>query len=205
MGQTVGFIANQTKVKAGCFDIDASDKFARFVDIIDCYNIPMITLTDTPGFVPGKAQEQGGIIRHGAKTLEAAYRATVPKIQVVLRKQIGGAGLPMGLNLFNLDMNLYWPTYDYGIMDPTASCKIIMKSQMKADPEHAEQILSDAVKEFTEARTPYAMAGHMWADDIIEPNQTRMYLIKALEMLQNKNPDLIQIPERKKKHSVSPR
>ncbi len=205
MGETVGFIANQTMVKSGCFDIDASDKFARFVDLLDCYNIPMITLTDTPGFMPGKAQEHGGIIRHGAKTLEACYRATVPKIQVVLRKNVGGACLPMGWNLFNLDLNLYWPTFDYSIMNPVSACKVIMKSKMKQDPEHAQEMLDEAVKEFEDARTPYAMCGHMFADDIIEPNQTRMMLIKALEMLRNKNPELIPIPERRKKHSVSPR
>lgn len=205
MGETVGFIINNTEEKAGCFDIDASDKFARFVDILDCYNIPMITLTDTPGFLPGKNQELGGIIRHGAKTLEAAYRATVPKIQVVLRKNVGGACLPMGYNLFNLDVNLYWPSYDYGIMNPESACKIIMKRKMKADPEHADQILNDAIKEFTEARTPYSMCAHMWADDIIEPNETRMRLIKALELLRNKNPKMIPVPERDKKHSVSPR
>ena len=205
MGETVGFIANQPKVKAGCFDIDASDKFARFVDILDCYNIPMIALTDTPGFLPGKEQEHGGIIRHGAKALEASFRATIPKIQVVLRKQIGGAGMPMGWNLFNLDMNLYWPTLDYGLMDPKSACRFIAKRRMKDDPEHAKEILKEAVDEFLDARTPYAMAGHLWADDIIEPCETRMYLIKALEMLRNKDADLLQIPERKKKHAVSPR
>ena len=205
MGETVGFIANQPKVKAGCFDIDASDKFARFTDILDCYNIPMITLTDTSGFLPGKAQEHGGIIRHGAKALEAAYRATVPKIQVVLRKQIGGAGMPMGWNLLNLDMNLYWPTLEYGLMDPKSACRFIAKQRMKQDPEHADEILREAMEEFVNARTPYAMAGHLWADDIIEPCETRVYLIKALEMLKNKNPDLLQIPERKRKHAVSPR
>lgn len=205
MGETVGFIANQTKVKAGCFDIDASDKFARFVDILDCYNIPMITLTDTPGFVPGKNQEHGGIIRHGAKTLEAAYRATVPKIQVVLRKQVGGGGLPMGFNTFALDLNLYWPTFDYGIMNPRSACEIIMKSEMKKHPERAEEILKEAMDEFTEARTPYAMCEHMWGDDIIEPNETRKVLIRALEMLRNKRPELIPVPNRKKKHAVSPR
>lgn len=205
MGETVGIIANQPKVMAGCFDIDASDKFARFVDIIDCYNIPMITLTDTPGFVPGVAQEHGGIIRHGAKTLEAAYRATVPKIQVVLRKMVGGAGLPMGFNMYALDYNLYWPTFDYGIMNPRSACEVILASQIKKHPEQKEELLAAAIKEFTEARTPYAMCEHMWADDIIEPNETRKMLIRALEMLRNKNPDLIQVPNRKKKHSISPR
>ena len=205
MGETVGFIANQAKVKAGCFDIDSSDKFARFVDILDCYNIPIITLTDTPGFLPGREQELGGIIRHGAKALEAIFRATVPKIQVVLRKQIGGGGLPMGLNLLNLDLNLYWPTLNYGIMNPESACRIITRRRRREDPEHAEDILRRAVEEFEQARTPYAMAGHLWADDIIEPNQTRRYLIRALELLRSKNPDLEQIPQRRKKHTVSPR
>ena len=190
---------------AGCFDINASDKFARFTDILDCYNIPMITLTDTSGFLPGKAQEHGGIIRHGAKALEAAYRATIPKIQIVLRKQIGGAGMPMGWNLFNLDLNLYWPTLEYGLMDPKSACRLIVKQRMKQDPEHAEDILQEAIEEFVNARTPYAMAGHLWADDIIEPCETRMYLIKALEMLRHKDSDLVSIPERKRKHAVSPR
>lgn len=205
MGETVGFIANQTKYLAGCFDLDASDKFARFVDLIDAYNIPMVTLTDTPGFLPGKAQEHGGIIRHGAKTLEAAYRATVPKIQFVLRKMVGGAGLPMGFNLFALDANFYWPTYDYGIMNPRSACEIITKSARQKDPAHADQILNDAIKEFVDARTPYAMAAHMWADDIIEPNQTRKVLIRTLELLRHKNPALIQVPNRDKKHPVSSR
>ena len=205
MGETVGFIANQPKVKAGCFDINASDKFARFTDILDCYNIPMITLTDTSGFLPGKDQEQGGIIRHGAKALEAAYRATVPKIGVVLRKQIGGAGMPMGWNLFNLDMNLYWPTLEYGLMDPKSACRFIARRRMAAEPERAEEILQENVEEFINARTPYAMAGHLWADDVIEPSETRMYLIRGLEMLKQKSSELIQIPERKKNHAVSPR
>lgn len=205
MGETVGFIANQAKVKAGSFDIDSSDKFARFVDILDCYQIPVITLTDTPGFLPGRDQEHGGIIRHGAKTLEAIFRATVPKIQVVLRKQIGGGALPMGMNLFNLDMNLYWPTLNYGIMDPRSACEIITAKQRKQDPEHGEEILKEAIRTFTEARTPYAMAGHLWADDIIEPNQTRMYLIRALEMLRGKNQKPASFTECEKKHSVSPR
>ena len=205
MGETVGFIANQPMVKAGCFDIDASDKFARFTDILDCYNIPMITLTDTSGFLPGKDQEHGGIIRHGAKALEAAFRATVPKIGVVLRKQIGGAGMPMGWNLFNLDMNLYWPTLEYGLMDPKSACQFIAKRKMAEEPERAEEILQENIEEFVNARTPYAMAGHLWADDVIEPSETRMYLIRGLEMLKKKNPDLVQIPERKKKHAVSPR
>lgn len=205
LGETVGWIANQPKVKAGCFDIDASDKFARFVDILDCYNIPIITLTDTAGFLPGKEQEHGGIIRHGAKTLEAVFRATVPKIQVVLRKQIGGAGMPMGLNLWNLDMNLYWPTLDYGLMNARSACQFITRQRVKEDPEHREEILQEAMEEFIGARTPYAMAGHLWADDIIEPNETRIYLIQALEMLRNKNLDLLPIPERKRKHGVSPR
>lgn len=205
MGETVGFLANQPKVKAGCFDINASDKFARFVDILDCYNIPIIMLTDTSGFLPGKEQEHGGIIRHGAKALEAAYRTTVPKIQVVLRKQIGGAGLPMGWTPLNLDINLYWPTLEYELMHPKSACKFIVRRKMEEDPEHAEEILQAAMDEYINARTPYAMAGHLWADDIIEPNETRMYLIKALEMLKNKNPDLIAIPERKRKHSISPR
>lgn len=205
MGETVGFIANQTRVKAGCFDIDASDKFARFVDILDCYNIPIITLTDTAGFLPGKDQEHGGLIRHGAKALEAVYRTTVPKIQIVMRKQIGGAGMPMGWNLFNLDLNLYWPTLEFGLMDPESACRFIVKQKIKKDPENEKKILEEAIQEFVEARTPYAMAGHLWADDVIEPGDTRIYLIKALEMLQNKNPELVQIPERKKKHAVSPR
>lgn len=205
MGETVGIIANQPKNMAGCFDINASDKFARFVDILDCYNIPMITLTDTPGYLPGKAQEHNGIIRHGAKALEAAYRATVPKIQVVLRKQVGGAGLPMGFNTFALDYNLYWPTFDYGIMNPRSACEVIMASRIKADPEHKEEILKEAVEEFINARTPYEMCAHLWADDIIEPNETRKLLIRALEMLRNKNPEMIPVPNRKKKHHISPR
>jgi acetyl-CoA carboxylase carboxyltransferase component len=205
MGETVGLIANQTNVNAGCFDIDASDKFARFVDILDCYNITIITLTDTPGFRPGKNQEHGGIIRHGAKTLEAVYRATVPKIQVVLRKQFGGAALPMGFNLFALDVNLYWPTFNYGIMDSKVACKIILSSKIKAHPEQEEELLAEAVAEFEDARTPYAMCEKMFADDIIEPNETRKVLIKVLEMLRNKNPELIPVPNRKTKHPVSPR
>lgn len=205
MGEPVGFIANQSQVKAGCFDIDASDKFARFVDILDCYQIPIITLTDTPGFLPGKDQEHGGIIRHGAKTLEAIFRATVPKIQIVLRKQIGGGALPMGMNLLNLDMNLYWPTLNYGIMNPRSACEIITAKKRRENPEHEEEILKEAIRIFTEARTPYAMAGHLWADDIIEPNQTRMYLIRALEMLKKKNEEPVSFAERRKKHAVSPR
>ena len=113
--------------------------------------------------------------------------------------------MPMGWNLFNLDMNLYWPTLEYGLMDPKSACQFIAKRKMAEEPERAEEILQENIEEFVNARTPYAMAGHLWADDVIEPSETRMYLIRGLEMLKKKNPDLVQIPERKKKHAVSPR
>lgn len=205
-GQSVGIIANQPKVLAGCIDINASDKMSHFINTCDCYNIPLIYLVDTPGYLPGTNQEHGGIIRHGAKAVYATANATVPKIQVVVRKAFGGANISMGGNLMNMDANFLWPSFNFGIMSPEAACKIIVGSKMReaATPEEAAEIMKNCQTEFTETRTWQAQAGYFDTDDVIEPNQTRRLLIKSLKMLKNKDREMVLLQHPKKRHGINP-
>lgn len=185
-GQPVGIIGNQPAVLAGVLDIDSSDKGARFVRFCDAFNIPLITFEDVPGFLPGKNQEFGGIIRHGAKLLYAYAEATVPKITVITRKAYGGAYDVMNSKHIRGDINYAWPTAEIAVMGPRGAAEIIFKKEIVAakDPE---KMLAEKEQEYREKfANPYTAAERGYVDDIIEPKQTRPRLIKALEMLSTK-------------------
>jgi propionyl-CoA carboxylase beta chain len=185
-GRSVGILANQPAVLAGVLDIDASDKAARFVRFCDCFNIPIITLEDVPGFLPGLAQEQGGIIRHGAKLLYAYAEATVPKITVVTRKAYGGAYIVMSSKHLRGDINLAWPTAELAVMGPDGAINVLYRKEL-AEADDADETRAKLVQEYRDTlANPYVAASWGYLDDVIEPSQTRPRLINALEMLQNK-------------------
>ena len=189
-GSTVGIVANQPNEVAGVLDIDASDKGARFVRFCDAFNIPVITLVDVPGFMPGSAQEQGGIIRHGAKMLYAYSEATVPKITVILRKAYGGAYIVMGSKELRCDVNLAWPTAEIAVMGPDGAVNVIARRDIAAadDPDAKRQeLVADYRAQFA---NPYVAANRGYVDDVIDPRDTRARVIDALEMLANKVDDL---------------
>ena len=183
---TVGVVANQPKVLAGCLDIDASDKAARFVRFCDAFNIPIITLEDVPGFLPGTSQEWGGIIRHGAKLLYAYAEATVPKLTVILRKAYGGAYDVMSSKHIRGDYNVAWPTGEIAVMGADGAVEIIHRKRI-ANSRNAEQERQRLTEDFNEKfANPYTAAALGYLDDVIEPNQTRSKLCRALEMLLDK-------------------
>jgi len=185
-GQPVGIVAQQPLVLAGVLDIDSSDKAARFVRFCDCFNIPIITFVDVPGFLPGVRQEHGGIIRHGAKLLYAYCEATVPKITVITRKAYGGAYDVMNSKHVRGDINYAWPTAEIAVMGVDGAVNIIFKDQIEGsdDPEATRRTLvADYQEKFT---NPYVAAARGFIDDVIEPRQTRPKLISALQMLRNK-------------------
>ena len=189
-GSTVGIVANQPNELAGVLDIDASDKGARFVRFCDAFNIPIITLVDVPGFMPGTAQEQGGIIRHGAKMLYAYTEATVPKITIILRKAYGGAYIVMGSKELRCDVNLAWPTAEIAVMGPDGAVNVIARRDIAAadDPDAKRQeLVADYRDQFA---NPYVAANRGYIDDVIDPRDTRARVIDALEMLANKVDDM---------------
>ncbi len=185
-GATVGVVANQPKMLAGCLDIDASDKAARFVRFCDAFNIPLITLEDVPGFLPGTNQEWGGIIRHGAKLLYAYAEATVPKLTVILRKAYGGAYDVMSSKHIRGDYNVAWPSAELAVMGAEGAVQIIHRRRLQnaRDSEgERERLIDDFQETFA---NPYKAAALGYLDDVIEPNQTRDRLCKALSMLTDK-------------------
>ena len=185
-GYSVGIVANQPMVLAGVLDIDASEKAARFVRFCDCFNIPIIVFEDVPGFLPGKDQEYGGIIRRGAKLLYAFCEATVPKITVVTRKAYGGAYCVMNSKHIRADLNLAWPTAEIAVMGPEGAVNIIFRREL-AEAEDPDARRAELVEEYRrELANPYIAAQRGYIDDVIEPSQTRPRLINALNMLQNK-------------------
>ena len=189
VGSTIGIVANQPNELAGVLDIDASDKGARFVRFCDAFNIPIITLVDVPGFMPGSAQEQGGIIRHGAKMLYAYTEATVPKITIILRKAYGGAYIVMGSKELRCDVNLAWPTAEIAVMGPDGAVNVIARRDIAAadDPDAKRQeLVADYRDQFA---NPYVAANRGYIDDVIDPRDTRARVIDALEMLANKVDD----------------
>ncbi len=185
-GRAVGIVAQQPMVLAGVLDINSSAKGARFVRFCDCFNIPLITLEDVPGFLPGVGQEHGGIIRHGAKLLYAYCEATVPKVTVITRKAYGGAYDVMSSKHVRGDINYAWPTAEIAVMGPDGAVNIIYRDEIAkaADPEATRQKLTNEYREHF--ANPYVAASRGYIDDIIEPRDTRARLIAALEMLQNK-------------------
>ena len=185
-GRSVGVVANQPAVLAGVLDINASAKAARFVRFCDCFNIPLVTFEDVPGFLPGLAQEHGGIIKHGAKLLYAYAEATVPKITVITRKAYGGAYDVMSSKHIRGDVNLAWPTAEIAVMGPEGAINILYRREL-AEAENPESLRAQLVQEYRETfANPYVAASWGYLDDVIEPSQTRPILINALEMLQNK-------------------
>jgi len=185
-GGTVGIIANQPKHLAGSLDVNSSDKAARFVRFCDAFNIPIITFTDVPGYLPGVGQEHSGIIRHGAKLLYAFSEATVPKINVIVRKAYGGAYIAMNSKHLGADMVFAWPTAEIAVMGPEGAANIIFKKEIAAadDPVEARnQKIAEYREKFS---NPYVAAARGYVDDVIEPATTRIRLISALEMLASK-------------------
>lgn len=185
-GKTVGIIANQPKVNAGCLDVNASDKSARFIRTCDAFNIPLLNLVDVPGFLPGTTQEYGGIIRHGAKMLYAYSEATVPKLTMITRKAYGGAYLAMCSKDLGADMVLAWPSAEIAVMGPQGAANIIFRGEIQSS-ENPVETRARVIQEYTdEFATPYKAAERGFVDDVIEPAQTRARLIDAFDMLASK-------------------
>jgi propionyl-CoA carboxylase beta chain len=185
-GRSVGFVAQQPAVLAGALDIDASTKAARFVRTCDCFNVPLVTLVDVPGFLPGVGQEDGGIIRHGAKLLYAYCEATVPKLTVITRKAYGGAYDVMSSKHVRGDINLAWPTAEIAVMGAEGAVNILHREAIAdaADPAaERARLVADYEERFA---NPYAAAARGYVDDVIRPSDTRPRLIAALEMLADK-------------------
>ncbi|NLG27234.1 MAG: acyl-CoA carboxylase subunit beta [Chloroflexi bacterium] len=185
-GMTVGVVANQPAVLAGALDINASDKAARFVRFCDAFNIPIITFVDVPGFMPGLAQEHGGIIRHGAKLIYAYCEATVPKLAVITRKAYGGAYIVMSSRHVGSDLNLAWPGAELAVMGPDGAVNIIYRKELATAPDPAAtraELVADYKAKFA---NPYLASSYGYVDAVIEPHETRGALAQGLQMLQNK-------------------
>jgi propionyl-CoA carboxylase beta chain len=185
-GKSVGIVANQPAFLAGCLDIDSSIKGARFVRFCDAFNIPILTFEDVPGFLPGTAQEFGGIIRHGAKLLYAYAEATVPKITVITRKAYGGAYCVMGSKHLRTDINLAWPSAEIAVMGPEGAVNIVYRRELTGaqDPDAVRRAKTEEFKE--RFANPFVAAEHGFLDDVIEPRQTRPRVIRALRLLATK-------------------
>ena len=198
-GRSVGIVANQPRHLAGVLDIDCSRKGARFIRFLDCFNIPIITFEDVPGFMPGTDQEWGGIITNGAKLLYAYCEATVPKLTVITRKAYGGAYCVMNSKHVRGDLNLAWPSAEIAVMGAGGAVNIIFREQLKraADPSAEQQRIAQEYRDTF--ANPYVAAGYGYIDDVIEPRQTRPYLIRALGLLENK-----QLQNPSKKHGNIP-
>ena len=181
-GSTIGIVANQPMVLAGCLDIDSARKAARFVRFCDCFNIPIVTFVDVPGFLPGTAQEYGGIIKHGAKLLFAFAEATVPKVTVITRKAYGGAYDVMSSKHLRGDLNYAWPSAEIAVMGPKGAVEIIFR----ADMGDAEKIEARAQEYREKFANPFVAAGRGFIDDVIQPRNTRRRLCRALAMLHGK-------------------
>ena len=185
-GRSVGIVANQPNHLAGCLDINASDKISRFVRFCDCFNIPLVTFMDVPGFLPGTAQEFGGIIRHGAKMLYAYSEATVPKITIILRKAYGGAYLAMCASALRADTVLAWPTAEIAVMGPEGAVNIIYRREI-SEAENPEAMRAKLTQEYRDRfANPYVACSRGYVDDVIEPASSRRALIRAFEALQGK-------------------
>jgi len=181
-GRTVGFVANQPMVLAGVLDSDASRKGARFVRFCDCFNIPIVTLVDVPGFLPGTAQEYGGLIKHGAKLLFAYSEATVPKVTVITRKAYGGAYDVMASKHIRADVNYAWPSAEIAVMGPKGAAEILYRSELGD-----EKKISKRIKEYEDRfANPFIAAERGYIDEVIMPHSTRRRVARALNMLRTK-------------------
>ncbi|MGB9729852.1 MAG: acyl-CoA carboxylase subunit beta [Thermoprotei archaeon] len=198
-GRSVGIVANQPLYMAGVLDIDASDKASRFIRFLDAFNIPIVTFVDVPGYMPGTAQEHGGIIRHGSKMLYAYAEATVPKITVILRKAYGGSYLAMCAKSMGADMVYAWPSAEIAVLGPEAAIKILYRKEIQS-AKNPEKFIEEKIEEYRKLfANPYKAAEMGFVDDVIEPRMTRPMIAKALEILETKRED--RLP---KKHGIIP-
>lgn len=198
-GKTVGFVANQPKVLAGVLDVDSSDKSARFIRYCDAFNIPIVTLVDLPGYLPGVDQEHAGVIRHGAKLLYAYSEATVAKVTVILRKAYGGGYIAMNSRHLRADFVFAWPDAEVAVMGPEGAANIIFRKEIST-AEDPDKVRKEKVAEYIEKfANPYVAAAKGFIDSVIEPSETRRVLKHALEVSDNKE---VGMP--KKKHGIPP-
>lgn len=193
-GHVVGIVGNQPQVLAGCLDIDASEKAARFVRTCDAFNIPLVTFVDVPGFLPGTNQEHGGIIRHGAKLLYAYCEATVPRVQIITRKGYGGAYVVMNSKSIGADLAFAWPSAEIAVMGGDGAVNILYRRELDS-AEDAVALRTELLDEYTERfANPYHAAERGYVDDVIDPRETRRILVKSLDVLRTKKE---QLPARK--------
>ena len=198
-GNTVGFVANQPMVLAGVLDVDSSDKAARFIRFCDAFNIPLVTLVDLPGYLPGIDQEHAGVIRHGAKILYSYSEASVPKITVILRKAYGGGYIAMCSRHLRADFVFAWPTAEIAVMGPEGAANIIFCSEIM-NAEKPEEVRAQKVDEYKKKfANPYVAAAHGYIDAVIDPSETRRFVIHALDISMQKSQ---MIPQ--KKHGIPP-
>ena len=198
-GQTVGFVANQPLVLAGALDVDSSDKAARFIRYCSAFNVPLVTLVDLPGYLPGVDQEHAGVIRHGAKILYAYSEATVPKITVILRKAYGGGYIAMCSNHLKADFVFAWPTAEIAVMGPEGAANIIFRKEIK-EAENPDAVRKQKVAEYKKKfANPYVAAAYGFVDAVIDPKETRKFVIHALEISVNKD-----VVGPIKKHGIPP-
>ncbi len=198
-GRTTGFVANQPLEMAGVLDVDSSDKAARFIRYCDAFNIPIITLVDLPGYLPGVDQEHAGVIRHGAKVLYAYSEATVPKLTVILRKAYGGGYIAMSSRHLRADFVFAWPSAEIAVMGPEGAANIIFRKEIisSADPDGMRKQKVEEYK--TKFANPYVAASRGYVDAVIEPSETRKFLMHAIEVSENKD---VTMPH--KKHGLPP-
>ena len=193
-GHVVGIVGNQPQVLAGCLDIEAAEKAARFVRTCDAFNVPLVTFVDVPGFLPGTNQEYGGIIRHGAKLLYAYCEATVPRVQIVTRKAYGGAYVVMNSKSIGADLAFAWPSSEVAVMGPDAAVNLIFRKEIAGSTEPVER-RAELIEDYTERfANPYSAAERGYVDDVIDPRDTRKVLVESLSMLRTKKEKL---PQRK--------
>lgn len=186
-GDTVGFVANQPMVLAGVLDVDSSDKAARFIRFCDAFNIPLVTLVDLPGYLPGIDQEHAGVIRHGAKVLYAYSEATVPKITVILRKAYGGGYIAMCSRHLRADFVFAWPTAEIAVMGPEGAANIIFRKEI-TEAENPEEMRKQKIAEYKKKfANPYVAAAYGYVDAVIDPQETRRFVCHALEISANKS------------------
>ena len=198
-GQSIGFVANQPMVLAGVLDVDSSDKAARFIRFCDAFNIPLVTLVDLPGYLPGIDQEHAGVIRHGAKILYAYSEATVPKMTVILRKAYGGGYIAMCSNHLRADFVFAWPTAEIAVMGPEGAANIIFRNEINAS-DNPDQTRKRLIEEYRQKfANPYVAAAYGYVDAVISPSETRDLLIHSLRLAENKEDS-----RPKKKHGIPP-
>jgi len=198
-GMTTGFVANQPLEMAGVLDVDSSDKAARFIRYCDAFNIPIVTLVDLPGYLPGVDQEHAGVIRHGAKILYAYSEATVPKLTVILRKAYGGGYIAMSSRHLRADFVFAWPTAEIAVMGPEGAANIIFRKEIVSSDD-PEAMRKQKVEEYkAKFANPYVAASKGYVDAVIEPKETRRFLLHAMEVSRNKVVKLLD-----KKHGIPP-